>query len=123
MTTTNNLLKPFVCATSNSATKSGTCPNTSLVAILGHSYKGKLLTKYYEEHIHFQDAQRLSLIKLIAHYFDDFDLHLSLSKCSQLEKEILERFPTEKIVSGQWKNSTFLPYKIFLLGILSNFFE
>lgn len=47
----------------------------------------------------FQEEQRNILVGLIATFYEDKLVHLSLSTSYRLEKEILERFPSQKLVS------------------------
>lgn len=69
----------------------------TLSHILNETNKGQLLSKYYETHNKFQEEQRNILITLVAQYFEDSKIHLSLKTSHRLEDEIIHRFPTEEI--------------------------
>lgn len=71
---------------------------TNLADIISISPKGCMLIEYYNKANTFHDEQRNMLINLICHYFNERNLHMSLANSYQLEKEICERFPTEKLV-------------------------
>uniref|UniRef100_A0A6P7GLI9 Uncharacterized protein LOC114344121 n=1 Tax=Diabrotica virgifera virgifera TaxID=50390 RepID=A0A6P7GLI9_DIAVI len=68
----------------------------SLADIL-KTHKGSMLTEYYTKFDKFKEEQRLLLVGLIAGYYEEKSLQLSLSASQRLEQEILERFPTEKL--------------------------
>ncbi|KAF5303243.1 hypothetical protein FQR65_LT18998 [Abscondita terminalis] len=70
----------------------------SLGNILSESSKGLMLTEYFNKFKKFQEDQRILLIALIASYYEEKSVQLSLSSSYRIEKEILERFPTEKLV-------------------------
>ena len=53
----------------------------------------------YEKNSKFDESQRMLLIKTIAQYYDDNAMQLSLRGSYEMEKQIDERFPSEKIVS------------------------
>lgn len=67
--------------------------------ILNEMPKGLKLCRYYEEKQSFQEEQRVMLINLIARYFDERELHLTLAMSYKLEEEIIDRFPSEKKVN------------------------
>lgn len=70
----------------------------TLAKILNDSVKGIMICEFYKKYSKFDDDQRSQLIYILAHYFDEKNISLSLSTSYRLEREILERFPTEKIV-------------------------
>ena len=75
---------------------SNTCEVT-LSEILNNSKKGKCLVDYFEEHKKFNENQRNALITVISFYLADNNINLSLKDSYRFEKEIISRFPTEKI--------------------------
>lgn len=94
--------------------------NISFCSILNETTRGLMLVDYYNKHSRFQDEQRLILINNIAQYFEDKKVHMSLSSSHRLEKEIIERFPTEKLVILISKHLfILLLIRYFFLGILS----
>lgn len=58
------------------------------------------MSEYYKEHKEFQEEQRVVLINTIAQFFDEKDLNLPLATSYRLEQEIVDRFPSEKLVSS-----------------------
>lgn len=73
--------------------------NITLSRILNETKCGNLLSAYYENKHNFGEEQRSTLINSIAQFFHNNNIHLKLSKSYMLEKEIIERFPSEKLVS------------------------
>ncbi|KAL1492416.1 hypothetical protein ABEB36_010668 [Hypothenemus hampei] len=69
----------------------------SLGLILNETSKGAILCDYYDKKNKFEEEQRNMLVALIATFYEDKSTHMSLAASYRLEKEILERFPTEKI--------------------------
>lgn len=70
----------------------------SLSSILNDTPKGIMLVEYYKKFSKFQDDQRTSLINLVAQCFEEKNVALTLAASYRLEREILERFPEEKLV-------------------------
>lgn len=60
------------------------------------NHHGNLLIERYACQNCFKDDERLMLIKLVAKYFEDNNIHLSLATSYRMEEEIVARFPTEK---------------------------
>lgn len=75
-----------------------TASQISLANILNESPKGYLLVEGYKFKNKFNTEQRNMMIHVIAQYFDDKKLPLTLSTSQQLEREIVQRFPSEKLV-------------------------
>ncbi|XP_036218802.2 uncharacterized protein [Bactrocera oleae] len=72
--------------------------NGPLLHILNSSgFKGLSLLEYYQQHQHFMNVHRTLLIQLIVNFFDMNDYHLSLRVSHNLEQQILQLFPTEKL--------------------------
>lgn len=71
----------------------------TLSTILNETPKGNMLVEYYKKNEKFEDEQRLLLINTCAHFFEENNIKMSMATSYRLEKEILERFPTEKLVS------------------------
>lgn len=69
----------------------------SASVILQSHPKGIQLLRYYEEHQTLTNAHRLMLVNLIATFFDDHNYHLSLQTSYNMERDILELFPTEQL--------------------------
>lgn len=67
--------------------------------VLNETTKGTMLVEYYNKYLKFHEEQRSALINLIAIFFEEKGVHISLSHSYKLEMEILERFPTEQLVS------------------------
>lgn len=70
----------------------------TLATILANNANGTALAESYAVYNSFNEKQRWQLITVIAQYFDTNKVHLDLATTYRLEKEIVERFPTEKIV-------------------------
>ncbi|CAH0549725.1 unnamed protein product [Brassicogethes aeneus] len=68
-----------------------------LFNILSETPKGAMLVEYYNKFLKFQDDQRTSLINLVAQFFEDKGVPITLAISYRLEKEILDRFPNEKL--------------------------
>lgn len=86
-----------------------------LCTILESSTRGTMLVESYNKHGKFDEEQRNSLITLIARCFEDKSIKMSLTASYKVEKEILERFPSEKLVKFIFQEKNF---KKFFLGIL-----
>lgn len=71
----------------------------TLSTILNETPKGIMLVEYYKKYGKFEDEQRSLLINTCAHFCEENDFKMSMAASYTLEKEILERFPTEKLVS------------------------
>lgn len=70
----------------------------TLSQILNDTSRGKGLVNYYNKFSQFHEDQRSILISLIAQHYEEKGIKMSLTTSYQLEKQILERFPTEKLV-------------------------
>ncbi|EZA60682.1 hypothetical protein X777_14109 [Ooceraea biroi] len=73
--------------------------NIPLSTVLNETSKGIMLIEYYKKYGKFEDEQRSLLINTCAHFFEENDIKMSMAANYRLEEEILERFPTEKLVS------------------------
>lgn len=73
-------------------------PTITISQILNESPKGIMFTEYYSKYGKFQEEQRNSLVALIAKYFEEKGLDMTLAKSYQLEKELLATFQNEKLV-------------------------
>ncbi|KAF2887458.1 hypothetical protein ILUMI_18715, partial [Ignelater luminosus] len=71
--------------------------NINLSTVLNETTRGVMLTSYYTNFGKFNEEQRSMLINVIAQYLEDKKIQMSLSKSYQLERQILETFPTEKL--------------------------
>lgn len=71
----------------------------TLATILNESSRGTMIVDYYNKFGKFQDYQRTMLISLIAAHYQEKGVKMSLVTSHKLESEILERFPSEKLVS------------------------
>lgn len=69
-----------------------------LANVLNNTSTGKQLDEFYRKHDKFDEEQRSSLIGIIAQYFNEKGIKMSLATSYRLEKEIIEKFPTEKLV-------------------------
>ncbi|KAK5647940.1 hypothetical protein RI129_002832 [Pyrocoelia pectoralis] len=70
-----------------------------LATILNDNHKGLMLTEFYTKFNKFQEEQRIVLVGLVAGYYDEKSVQMSLASSYRLEQEILEqRFPNEKLV-------------------------
>lgn len=67
--------------------------------ILEDTYSGKSILRYYNQHNALHEDQRTLLITSICNYLQEKEIECSVSKCSDMEKEICTIFPTEKLVS------------------------
>lgn len=82
--------------------RSSTSDETNMITlstILNETPKGIMLVEYYKKYAKFEDEQRSLLINTCAHFFEENSIKMSMAESYRLEKEILERFPTEKLVS------------------------
>lgn len=84
----------------NNCTNEAGTSNISLYEILNTTPRGIILVEYYTNFNNFGEDQRNTLINLIASFFEERDLPLSVSTSNRLEREILLRFPTEKLASS-----------------------
>lgn len=66
--------------------------------ILNETSRGKGLVNFYNKFSNFHEDQRSVLISLIAQYYEEKGVKMSLAASYQLEQQILERFPSEKLV-------------------------
>jgi len=66
--------------------------------ILNDTSRGKGLVNYYNKFSQFHEDQRSILISLVAQHYEEKGVKMSLTTSYQLEKQILERFPSEKLV-------------------------
>lgn len=73
----------------------------TLSTILNETPKGIMLVEYYKKYEKFEDEdeQRSLLINTCANFFEEHSIKMSMTESYRLEKEILEKFPTEKLVS------------------------
>lgn len=60
--------------------------------------KGQMLCSFYKNKNCFDEEQRNNLINLISQYFDEKQVSMTLATSYAIEKEILARFKTEKLV-------------------------
>ncbi|KAL5239404.1 hypothetical protein ACI65C_006814 [Semiaphis heraclei] len=65
--------------------------------ILNETSRGKGLVELYNKFSNFHEDQRSILISLIAQYYEEKGVKMSLAASYQLEQQILERFPSEKL--------------------------
>lgn len=73
------------------------CKSIDLSTILNVKKHGQNIVDYYNKNNKFQTEHRQRLISIIAEYFDENSIPLSLKTSYRLEEEILELFPTEKL--------------------------
>uniref|UniRef100_A0A1B0C5D9 SAM domain-containing protein n=1 Tax=Glossina palpalis gambiensis TaxID=67801 RepID=A0A1B0C5D9_9MUSC len=59
--------------------------------------RGMSIIKYYQQYKKFTTAHRTQLVHTIVDFFDIHDFHLSLNTSHNLENQILNMFPTEKL--------------------------
>ncbi|XP_031357897.1 uncharacterized protein LOC116181650 [Photinus pyralis] len=100
---------------SHHSTDAGSGAKVLLATILKDSPKAALLMEYWEKNSKFDNEQRGALISLIARYFEDNRIPMTMAASYQLEREIVERFPTEKLefyrtnkrgkLYNKWRNS------------------
>ncbi|XP_066591694.1 uncharacterized protein [Prorops nasuta] len=69
----------------------------SLSNILNENPKGMMLIEYYNKYSKFEEEQRVALINIIVQYFGERNIEIRLPTSYKLEREILERFPNEKL--------------------------
>ncbi|KAF5290964.1 hypothetical protein FQR65_LT11482 [Abscondita terminalis] len=69
----------------------------TLSTILNENPKGIILLDYYKKFGKFEEEQRSSLITTIAQFFEKKNMPMSISTSYRIKKEILDRFPTEKL--------------------------
>lgn len=100
----NELGTPMSCSSPNSSNRSqslspepGDNVSISLSTILEQKNRGKQIIEFYKQNNAFQNHQRNMLVDLIANYFDENGITLSLATSHRLENEITQMFPTEKI--------------------------
>ncbi|XP_031330893.1 uncharacterized protein LOC116161620 [Photinus pyralis] len=72
-------------------------PNIPLSTILYETTKGVMLTDFYNKFSKLQEEQRTILITLVAQFHEDKGIAMTLAGSYRLEREILERFPTERL--------------------------
>lgn len=70
----------------------------SLGIILNESPKAMILCEFYKKFGKFGNEQRSALISAIARFYEEKSTPMTLAVSYRLENEILERFPTEKLV-------------------------
>ncbi|XP_023296265.2 uncharacterized protein LOC111679016 [Lucilia cuprina] len=68
----------------------------NLRTILEETSGGQMIMNYYEKHKILREEHRTALINVIARYIDANGGILSLAESNQLERQIVELFPTEK---------------------------
>lgn len=71
-----------------------------LSQILNETPKAAMLIEYYNKFQKFDEEQRSRLIAIIAHYFEDKGIPMAIKTSYRLEEEIINRFPTESLVSS-----------------------
>ena len=82
----------------NSAGLSSKNDNISLVEILNSSgLQGANLVDYYRQHKKFTPPQRVQLIAMIVSYFESNMMHLTLNMSHNIETQIINLFPSEKL--------------------------
>lgn len=91
----------------------------TLAEILNETKKGFQLVEYYNEHKEFKEEQRVVLINTVAQYFEERDLNLPLAITHRLEREIVDRFPSEKLVRNMKKIGLSANIILIYAGILS----
>lgn len=111
------------CATSTSVCSSSSTPcsrpttteegnEITLANVLNETAKGVMLVDYYKKFQKFRNEQRTMLIQTVAQYFEEKGVQMSLSTSYRLEREILERFPAEKLVRIEYYEQIIL-YEYF----------
>lgn len=96
ISTQNRVNSPTTPRSSRSENSSN---STSLGEILNSNLKTLELAESYEKSKKFREHERKQLINAIALYFDQNKIHLDLHTSYKIETEIIERFPTEKLVN------------------------
>lgn len=71
--------------------------SVTLSDILNESHKGTLISEFYSRNLKLDEEQRSFLIDAIANFFERKNLHMTLATSYRLEKEIVDRFPNEKV--------------------------
>ncbi|XP_055914185.1 uncharacterized protein LOC129947587 isoform X1 [Eupeodes corollae] len=71
--------------------------NINLSVMLSAKKHGHSIVEYYNTHKKFQTEHRQLLIGLVAEYFEENSIPLTLKTSYRIEREILDRFPTEKL--------------------------
>lgn len=89
---------PIYCNCNQSDVQTSQDGEILLSTILNETPKATMLVEYYNKFLKFQDEQRISLINVVAQYYEDKGIALTLPTSYRLEKEIIERFPSEKLV-------------------------
>lgn len=79
--------------------KNPSTKTVELQTILSTTKNGKLLQDYYNQHNFFQEDQRNLLINLIGNYVYENNISFTLQQSYYMENEIVQKFPSEKIVS------------------------
>ena len=69
----------------------------SLANILNNSNKGIMLTELFKQKQSFEEEHRSLLVSAIAQYYEDNNFQMTLAISHQLEHEIIDRFPSEKL--------------------------
>lgn len=96
-----NYSQPVSPINSNCSSSSSTSTNDKhfkLADVLNTS-RGSLLVEFYIHNNHFNEKERNLLIQFIVQYFQENGLKMTLLQSHKIEKEIIERFPNEKLVS------------------------
>ncbi|KAB0798919.1 hypothetical protein PPYR_06799 [Photinus pyralis] len=68
-----------------------------LANVLNETPKGIMLTEYYNKFTRFSEEQRTLLIGLIATFYEEKSVPLTLASSHRIEQEILARFSNEKL--------------------------
>lgn len=101
-------------------------PNTTdLQTVLLNTKNGQMLLDYYNKFKYFKEQQRNLLINVIGNYMYENNVNFTLKESYKMENEIIQKFPTEKIVSVlivyiilEFKRKIYSYKKLFYLGIL-----
>lgn len=67
--------------------------------ILQSSQEGKMILDFYGKNKSLTDRNRLILIDMIALYFIQNDIHMSVTQCAKISNQIQQKFPSEAKVS------------------------
>lgn len=70
----------------------------SVMEILNNTFNGKEILKYYTKNNALHDEQRNLLISTVTKYIEAKGIKCSLSECNEIEIQICNMFPNEKLV-------------------------
>jgi len=100
------------------------CIRMLLSDVLNETSRGKGLVEYYNKFLVFHKDQRSVLISLIAQYYEEKGVKMFLAASYQLQQQILEKFPSEKLVIYNYFLNWSLVYseipEFYFLEILQN---